>query len=256
MDPRRPARRNFSGRLVIAGLALVGLAPACLAPAGPDDGRGGAGGAAPPVAAAGVPPEGLEFVPPAPGTYALPPIQDAADGAVVDSGGAPRRLHDYLGGRIALLSFIYTRCADAEGCPLATGVLGMVRDALDDEPGLAGAVRLITVSFDPARDTPGAMRRYARQAGRDEAGTAAEARVWVFLTTASQADLRPLLDGYGQSIVTEIGEDGRPTGDFSHVLKVYLIDRERRVRNIYSTSFLHPATVLNDVKTLLMETAG
>jgi hypothetical protein len=36
-------------------------------------------------------------------------------------------------------------------------------------------------------------------------------------------------------------------------LKAFLIDRERRVRQIYSSDFLHPALVINDVKTLMME---
>jgi cytochrome c peroxidase len=39
----------------------------------------------------------------------------------------------------------------------------------------------------------------------------------------------------------------------AHVLRVFLIDSERRIRNIYSPSFLHPDLVLNDVRTLLAE---
>ena len=34
---------------------------------------------------------------------------------------------------------------------------------------------------------------------------------------------------------------------------MFLIDRERRVRNIYSVSFLHPDILLNDLETLLRE---
>jgi cytochrome c peroxidase len=200
------------------------------------------------------PPEGLEFVPPDPGSYRLPPIQAAADGAVLDTDGTRRRLYDYLGDRYVLLSFVYTRCTDSEGCPLATGVLEMVREALREEPELAPYVRLVTLSFDPERDDPEVMRRYSLHAGPDAA--AAGPRPWVFLTTASAADLRPILDGYGQAIVPEIDASGRPTGDFTHVLKVYLVDRQRRVRNIYSTSFLHPATAINDLKTLWLEDRG
>ena len=37
---------------------------------------------------------------------------------------------------------------------------------------------------------------------------------------------------------------------------VFLIDREREVRNVYSTSFLHPAIALNDLRTLVMEDRG
>ena len=69
---------------------------------------------------------GLDYVPPAPGSYALPPIQAAADGSVVDADGATRRLFDYLGDRHVLLSFVYTNCSDAQGCPLATAIFHLI----------------------------------------------------------------------------------------------------------------------------------
>jgi cytochrome c peroxidase len=195
-------------------------------------------------------------VPPAPGSYSLPPIQDAVDGAVVDADGTRRRLFDYLGDRLVLLSFVYTRCTDSEGCPLATGILEAVREEIAKDPRLGARVRLVTLSFDPERDRPEVMRRYALHSGPHYIQTPRNARPWAFLTTASARDLRPILDGYGQSIVREIDASGKPTGDFSHVLKVFLIDRRRRVRNIYSTSFLHPAMALADLRTLALEEAG
>jgi protein SCO1/2 len=39
------------------------------------------------------------------------------------------------------------------------------------------------------------------------------------------------------------------------MLKVYLLDAAGNVREIYSTSYLHPAVLLNDIKTLLREPA-
>lgn len=200
------------------------------------------------------PPEGLEYVPPEPGSYELPPIQEAADGAVVDADGDRHRLFDYLGDRYVVLSFIYTRCGDARGCPLATGVLQKVRRRIAADEDLADRVRLVTLSFDPVHDRPEAMRRYASARGVG-AGPEPDGGSWAFLTTASADALEPILEGYGQSIVPEVDPDGRPTGQFAHVLKVFLIDPDRRVRNIYSTSFLHPALVVNDLETLLLEQA-
>jgi cytochrome c peroxidase len=46
-------------------------------------------------------------------------------------------------------------------------------------------------------------------------------------------------------------ERGRFTGRYSHVLKVFLVDRDGRIRNVYSTGFLVPQVVLNDIKTVL-----
>lgn len=202
-----------------------------------------------PAAARQTPP-GLEYQPPEPGSYGLPPIQRAGDGRIVDADGQPRALADYMGDRLVLLSFIYTRCTDAEGCPYATANFQLIKNALEDEPEVADQVRLITLSFDPERDSPEVMRRYAAQEYEEIPW---QARRWAFLTTGSQEELQPILDGYGQSLVRETDEDGNFTGNYSHILKIFLIDRSLWVRNIYSSSFLHPAIAINDLKTLLLE---
>ncbi|MGH7417088.1 MAG: SCO family protein [Candidatus Rokuibacteriota bacterium] len=125
-----------------------------------------------------------------------------------------------------------------------------VRHAVGETPGLRGKVRLVSLSFDPERDTPAAMRAYA---GR-RATEAGEAVPWSFLTTRSARALRPLVDGFGQDIRTATDlVNGRPRRELSHVLKVFLIDRAGFVREIYSSTFLHPRTLLNDIETLLLD---
>jgi hypothetical protein len=42
----------------------------------------------------------------------------------------------------------------------------------------------------------------------------------------------------------------------SHVLKVFLIDQSGYVREIYTSTFLHPQTIMGDIQTLLMEEGG
>jgi cytochrome oxidase Cu insertion factor (SCO1/SenC/PrrC family) len=196
------------------------------------------------------PPAGLAYVPPPPGSYELPPIQPAVDGKVLDADGTARRLSDYMNGRDVLLSFVYLNCSDATGCPLATANFHLIQQDLEADPRLSGRVRLITLSFDPKRDTPEAILRHR---GPEYLATPWQERDWALLTTASWDDLQPILDGFGQTVVPELDESGQPTGNFSHVLKVYLVDRQKRVRNIYSSSYLHPALAVNDLKTLLLE---
>ncbi len=190
----------------------------------------------------------LEYEPPAPGTYPLPVIMSAVDGDVLDSDGTRRRLFEVLGNGIALLSFVYTSCSDADGCPLATHVMRQVAAYIDEQGNLSGQLRIVTLSFDPERDTPEAMRRYA--------GESEPAGNLVFLTTASREVLQPILDGYGQYIVREPDPAGAFGGGYSHILKVFLIDRHKRVRNVYSVSFLYPQIIINDVKTLMMQKKG
>lgn len=188
----------------------------------------------------------LEFEPPKPGTYALPPLGTAADGEVLHSDGQARQLHDFLGDKIVVLSFIYTTCNDVNGCPLATFVLKGVQNAVLAQPQLSDRVRLVSFSFDPHQDTPQALTAYAKH-------FRAEGFDWQFLTTASVQRLDPTLDAYGQWVVRDYDDEGNFLGTMSHILRVFLIDQERRIRNIYSTSFLHADTVTNDILTLLYE---
>jgi cytochrome c peroxidase len=192
----------------------------------------------------------LTFAAPVPGSYALPPLGAAADGPVVDARGTATRLHALFAGRIAVLSFVYTTCPDVNGCPLATAVLRKLKTALDRDADLAARVVLASLSIDPARDTPARMADYGNGLGSDDGAP------WHFLTTAGDADLAPILAGYDQSIARDVGADGTPLGTISHVLRVVLIDRERRIRNVYSASFLHADVVLADVRTLLLEAGG
>ena len=190
----------------------------------------------------------LSYEAPAPGTYRLPPVMEAADGRVLLEDATSANLFDLMGDRFVLLSFVYTRCTDVNGCPLAKAVFHLVRSRLKERPDLAAAARLVSVSFDPDNDTPEVMRAY---------GPASDDGVeWLFLTTRGRADLQPILDGYGQHTLREYDHNGDYTGEFAHLLRVFLIDRDRRVRNIYSTGFLHPDILMNDLETLLLESSA
>jgi hypothetical protein len=64
----------------------------------------------------------------------------------------------------------------------------------------------------------------------------------------------PLVEGFGQDVrYTLDRSSGRPRRELSHVLKVFLIDRAGFIREIYTSTFLHPQTLLNDIETLVME---
>lgn len=188
----------------------------------------------------------LQFQPPAAGSYQLPPLGAAADGRVLDSSGRKRRLHQLTGDKLVLMGFIYTHCPDVNGCPLASFVMKKVQAQLVEDRALANQVRLVSLSFDPKMDTPAALTDYARHFRRADFD-------WQFLTTASEQDLQPILEGYGQFRFKNYDERGDYAGSMSHILRVYLIDRQRRIRNIYSTGFLHADTVLNDLRTLALE---
>ena len=186
-----------------------------------------------------------EYEPPAPGTYALPPIQIVTDHPLVDADGRPTTLFAVKRDRIAIVAFVYTTCVETAGCPLSLAVLHRIDAALAADPALARRVRLVTVSFDPEQDTPARMavvRRFHRP--RTD---------WQFLTTRAPEQLAPLLADFDQPVAKLRYPDGEWTGLFRHVLKVFLLDAKNRVRNVYSVGFLNPVLVLNDVRTVLLD---
>lgn len=191
----------------------------------------------------------LTFDAPKVASYRLPIIDVAADGEVLNTGNQPVHLHQLMGDKIVLLSFIYSTCSDVNGCPLATMVFHKIKHRLLKEPELAGKLRLLTLSFNPEHDTPEAMREYGQSFISDQVD-------WQFLTTQSEQQLQPILNQYQQSIQKVYDEKGEFTGTFSHILRVYLIDTDQQIRNIYSVSFLHADTLINDVKTLLSEVSA
>src|SRR5262252_1432582 len=188
----------------------------------------------------------MDFVPPPPGSYALNAIMRAPDGPVLDRDGRRRPLARFTAGKITLLGFIYTSCADPRGCPLATQVFHTVRHRVSEDADLRARVRLVSLSFDPLRDTPVVMRHYAAEVPDNGVE-------WAFLTTELPRTLIPLLDGFGQDVRVELDAHGRAAGPLAHVLKVFLIDARGMVREIYTTSYLYPEVILNDIKTLRLE---
>ena len=188
----------------------------------------------------------LSFTPPEPGSYTLPAMGSAADGAVIDSEGNSAQLHDFLGDKPTVLSFIFTTCDDVNGCPLATYVMRRVQDVLQADPATADKARLVSFSFDPIFDTPDVIAAYGAQFQDPEAD-------WQFLTTKGAETLDPILRAYDQWVIRDFNENGEYQGTMSHILRVFLVDKDKRIRNIYSTSFLHADTVVNDVKSLIME---
>lgn len=191
-----------------------------------------------------------DFIAPAAGSYGLPVIQAAADGWVLERNWTPRRLSNYTHGALTLLSFVYTYCSDPLGCPLAYEAFDSVRRRALAEPALRGQVRLVSLSFDPNHDTPRAMQAYGGANARSKD------LPWHFLTTYSTTLLLPILADFGQDVEVERDARGAATRTRTHLLKVFLLDRRGQVREIYSAAYLHPEVIVNDLKTLALETAG
>jgi protein SCO1/2 len=86
-------------------------------------------------------------------------------------GETVRFFDDVLKGQVVVVNFIFTNCDGA--CPLMTHKLSLVRDRMEEQIG--DTVRFVSLSIDPERDTPAAMKEFAKTHHADHEG-------WVFLT--------------------------------------------------------------------------
>lgn len=198
--------------------------------------------AAPPTAAPS------QLIVPAAGSYTLPVIQPGPRGEVLDSDAREVPLERYTTGRVTLLNFMYTYCSDPVGCPALFSALHDLRERLLAVPALARGVRFVSISFDPVNDTPEAMKNYG-----GALALPSQPLRWHFLTSRSVGQLQPILDELGQSTSVQLDNQGKPTRLYYHQVKLFLLDRQGRVREIYSPAFLQPELIYRDIQTLLLE---
>jgi cytochrome c peroxidase len=183
----------------------------------------------------------LLYEPPAAGSYSLPVYHTLAEHWLLDADAKRAPVLGLAAGEAALVSFVYGRCHEA--CPLALATLRRLDRTLAETPELSRRTRLVTVSFDPDSDDPARMaelRAHMEPRGR-----------WAFLTAPDAATLAPVLADFGQRVFPATNADGSESGRLEHVLKVFLVDADKNVRNIYSTGFLEPILLRNDVATVL-----
>lgn len=120
-----------------------------------------------------------------PGKEAEHAVVRLADVALVDHDGRPQRLKsDVLGDDIVVIDFVYTSCTTV--CPVVSAIMGEVQTRLAAR--LGDDLRLVSLTVDPARDTPARLKEYARWHG---AGAG-----WTWLT-GSQTAVAAALKGFG-----------------------------------------------------------
>jgi protein SCO1/2 len=126
------------------------------------------------------------------------------DGKVVRSG--------HFRGQQVMLNFIYTRCPLANMCPASTAKM-MSAQRQAREAGVRN-IQFVTITLDPAYDTPGVLREYADERGIDTGN-------FTFLTGPEGA-IRDLLTQFG--VIAEF-----QGGILKHTLATLLIDERGRI---------------------------
>jgi len=144
-------------------------------------------------------------------------------------------------GNITVMSFLYTNCPDV--CPLTTNNLRMLQERLkkDDVKG----VQFVEVSFDPDRDTPSILKKYADVRSIDE-------KNFQLLTGNKKVidSLLKVMNIYAIPADTIKYNNNGFTYSFIHTDRITLLDRESRIRKEYKGSIINQKEILKDIKSL------
>jgi protein SCO1/2 len=148
----------------------------------------------------------------------LPVLGQVPDFTLVASDGRPFGRSD-LDGKPWVVDFIFTTCAGV--CPRLSARMASLQDEIP--PG----ARLVSITVDPATDTPEVLRAYAGRYG-------ARPDRWVFLTGDAGAIYRLSADGFrlaaGESPAWDPAVDDGP---FFHSSRIVLVDAAGRIRGYY-----------------------
>lgn len=160
--------------------------------------------------------------------------------ALVDQDSAAFAFPGDVAGRPAYVTAVYTSCPDV--CLTTMHQTKRIREALGAD---TAAVRFVTLTFDPARDTPSALRRYAD--------------VWRLgpewtLATGDSLQTASLMERVG--IRYEVSDrdtlaSGDPFYTLDHSDTSFLLDAEGRVVETYGGTAAPPDMVVSDIRALL-----
>jgi protein SCO1/2 len=110
----------------------------------------------------------------------------------VNQDGKPVQLTD-LKGKAVLLTFIYTRCPNPDFCPWISGHFAAVENELAKSPADYARTHLLSITLDPAYDTPAVLRKYGLAYLNNNAAAFSH---WEFVAT-SPGELKPLATVFG-----------------------------------------------------------
>jgi len=149
---------------------------------------------------------------------------------------------EIIKGHIIVMGFIYTHCPDI--CPMTTHNMYLTQKKLKED-GIDD-VKFVALSFDPDRDLPEVLRKFAEIRELDF-------KSWTLLT-GDRTTVNELLKRFDvRAIKTDenLDEDGILEYSMMHTDRISLIDENGRLRKNYKGSTLNIEEIVNDIKTLM-----
>jgi protein SCO1 len=136
-------------------------------------------------------------------------------------------------GQALAISFIFTRCPFPKFCPLMSSNFQELQGLLIKNPNAPTNWHLLTISFDPAYDTPERLAAYAAKHRADPAR-------WSFLT-GELIDVTALAEQVGLQFWRDEG------GGINHNLRTMVVDAQGRVQTILRENKWTPEELAGEI---------
>ncbi len=149
---------------------------------------------------------------------------------------------DQFRGKVLLVTFIYTRCPLPDYCIRMSRNFAGIQHQLAADPQLYNKTHLLSVSFDPAFDTPQVLRSYGT-AYSGEHGNQAFSH-WDFAAPSSSE-----LDSVDQFF--DVGVSAGSNNTLTHSLSTAVIAPNGTIFRWYPTNEWTPTAIVDDVKQAL-----
>jgi len=168
--------------------------------------------------------------------------QEVPDFSLTDQDGKKISMKDFRG-RAFAITFIYAKCPLPDYCiRMSTNFSDLARQ-VNADAALKDKIRLLSISFDPANDTPEKLRSY----GLGYMGKGAtEIGVWK-LAVGSDAEVRKIADFFG--LRYEVDQNDRTK--INHSLITAVIGPDGKVTKIFAGNEWTPAQLLKELEASL-----
>ena len=187
---------------------------------------------------------------PNPNQTPLPPREDVAqignqvpDFTLTNQDGKKISIKDFRG-KATAITFIYSRCPLPNYCILMSKNFSDLANQLNDNADLKDKIRLLSVSFDPATDTPAKLKEYGRgYLGKD---SKTDFTVWQ-LATGTEKEVKTVADFFG--LRYEVDQNNKT--QFNHSLRTVVVTPDGKVEKVFAGNEWTTGELLKELQSTL-----
>lgn len=167
--------------------------------------------------------------------------KDAPDFTLTNQDGKKISLADYKG-KATAITFIYAQCPLPEYCIKMSKNFSDLANQISADENLKDKIRLLSISFDPERDTPEKLKQYGTgYLGKDSKAT--DFKVWQ-IAVGAEPEVKKIADAFG----LRYERDPNDKLQFNHSLRTIVIAPDGKITKIFGGNEWTNEELLRDLE--------